>query len=223
MITVHHLNNSRSQRILWLLEELGLEYEITRYQRDPQTMLAPPELKAVHPLGKSPVITDGELTVAESGAIIEYLIDRYGQGRLVPAAGTPERLRYTYWLHYAEGSAMTPLLLKLVFNRVETAPMPFFARPFARGIAHKVKSTFIEPQITQHLDYMNNELAATGWFAGDAFSAADVQMSFPLEAAAARGGLDARWPNLMDFLQRIHARAAYQKALERGGKYDMAS
>lgn len=223
MITVHHLNNSRSQRILWLLEELGLEYEITRYQRDPQTMLAPPELKAVHPLGKSPVITDGELTVAESGAIIEYLIDRYGQGRLVPAAGTPERLRYTYWLHYAEGSAMTPLLLKLVFNRVETAPMPFFARPFARGIAHKVKSTFIEPQITQHLDYMNNELAATGWFAGDAFSAADVQMSFPLEAAAARGGLDARWPNLMDFLQRIHAREAYQKALERGGKYDMAS
>lgn len=223
MITVHHLNNSRSQRILWLLEELGLEYEIKRYQRDPQTMLAPPELKAVHPLGKSPVITDGELTVAESGAIIEYLIDRYGQGRLVPAAGTPERLRYTYWLHYAEGSAMTPLLLKLVFNRVETAPMPFFARPFARGIAHKVKSTFIEPQITQHLDYMNNELAATGWFAGDAFSAADVQMSFPLEAAAARGGLDARWPNLMDFLQRIHAREAYQKALERGGKYDMAS
>ena len=222
MITVHHLNNSRSQRILWLLEELGLEYQIKRYQRDPQTMLAPPELKAVHPLGKSPVITDGELTVAESGAIIEYLIDRYGQGRLAPAAGTPERLRYTYWLHYAEGSAMTPLLLKLVFNRVETAPMPFFAKPFARGIAHKVKSTFIEPQITQHLDYLNNQLAATGWFAGDAFSAADVQMSFPLEAAAARGGLDARWPKLMDFLRRIHVRAAYQQALERGGRYDMA-
>lgn len=222
MITVHHLNNSRSQRILWLLEELGLEYEIKRYERDPQTLLAPPELKQVHPLGKSPVITDGELTLAESGAIIEYLTDRYSQGRLAPAAGTPERLRHTYWLHYAEGSAMTPLLLKLVFHRVETAPMPFFAKPFARGISHKVQSTFIDPQITQHLDYMNNELAATGWFAGEAFSAADVQMSFPLEAAAARGGLDARWPNLTDFLQRIHARPAYQKALERGGKYDMA-
>lgn len=221
MITVHHLNNSRSQRILWLLEELGLEYEIKRYQRDPQTMLAPPELKAVHPLGKSPVITDGELTIAESGAIIEYLIERYGQGRLAPAAGTPERLRYTYWLHYAEGSAMTPLLLKLVFNRVETAPMPFFAKPFAKGISRKVNSTFIDPQINQHFSYMNNELATTGWFAGDAFSAADVQMSFPLEAAAARGGLDAKWPNLVDFLQRIHARPGYQKALERGGKYDM--
>ena len=223
MITVHHLNNSRSQRILWLLEELGLEYQIKRYQRDPQTMLAPPELKAVHPLGKSPVITDGELTIAESGAITEYLIDRYGQGRLAPAVGTPERLRYTYWLHYAEGSAMTPLLLKLVFNRVETAPMPFFAKPFAKGISHKVNSTFIDPQINQHFSYMNNELAATGWFAGDQFSAADVQMSFPLEAAAAHAGLDARWPNLSAFLQRIHARPGYQRALERGGEYSMVS
>ena len=219
MITVHHLNNSRSQRILWLLEELELEYEIKCYERDPQTMLAPPELKKVHPLGKSPVITDGELTIAESGAIIEYLTGVYGQGRLVPEQGTLQRLRYTYWLHFAEGSAMTPLLLKLVFNRVESAPMPFFARPFAKGIAHKVKSTFIEPQITQHLNYMNNELAATGWFAGDEFSAADVQMSFPLEAAAARGGLNTQWPHLTDFLQRIHARPAYKRALERGGEY----
>lgn len=223
VITVHHLNNSRSQRILWLLEELGLEYQIKRYERDPQTMLAPPELKQVHPLGKSPVITDGELTIAESGAIIEYLIERYGQGRMAPQPGTPQRLRYTYWLHYAEGSAMTPLLLKLVFNRVETAPMPFFARPFARGIAGKVKSSFIEPQITQHLDYMNHELAATGWFAGEEFTAADVQMSFPLEAAAARAGLDARWPHLTDFLHRIHARPAYRRALERGGEYAMVS
>lgn len=221
MITVHHLNNSRSQRILWLLEELELPYEIRRYQRDPQTMLAPPELKQVHPLGKSPVITDGELTIAESGAIIEYLIDRYGEGRLAPMPGTPQRLRYRYWLHYAEGSAMPPLLLKLVFDRIEKAPMPFFVRPFARGIAHKARDSFIEPQIRQHLDYMNDELAATGWFAGDRFSAADVQMSFPLEAAAARGGLNDRWPHLMDFLQRIHARPAYQRALERGGRYEM--
>lgn len=221
MIVVHHLNNSRSQRILWLLEELGLEYEVKRYERDPKTMLAPPELKAIHPLGKSPVITDGELTLAESGAIIEYLVDKYGQGRLAPAAGSVERLRFTYWLHYAEGSAMSPLLLKLVFNKVESSPMPFFVKPFAKGIARKVKSSFVEPQIIQHLDYLNGELAATGWFAGDAFSAADVQMSFPLEAAAARGGLDGKWPNLMAFLQRIHERPAYKKALERGGEYDI--
>ncbi|MBQ0743449.1 MAG: glutathione S-transferase [Pseudomonas sp.] len=219
MIVVHHLNNSRSQRILWLLEELGLEYEVRRYERDPETMLAPPELKAVHPLGKSPVITDGDLTVAESGAIIEYLVETYGQGHLAPPRGTPERLRYTYWLHYAEGSAMLPLLLKLVFNRVETAPMPFFVKPFAKGIARQVKGKFVEPQIVQHLNYMNNELAATGWFAGAEFSAADVQMSFPLEAAAARGGLDQQWPNLMSFLERVHDRPAYKRALERGGEY----
>ncbi len=221
MIVVHHLNNSRSQRILWLLEELGIEYEVKRYERDPQTMLAPSALKAVHPLGKSPVITDAEITVAESGAIIEYLVDTYGQGRLVPEAGTPQRLRYTYWLHFAEGSAMLPLLLKLIFNRVETSSMPFFAKPVAKGIARKVKGTFVEPALIQHFDYMNNELAATGWFAGEEFSAADVQMSFPLEAAAARGGLDSKWPHLTDFLQRIHARPAYKRALERGGEYDI--
>lgn len=219
MIVVHHLNNSRSQRILWLLEELGLEYEVKRYERDPDTMLAPSELKAVHPLGKSPVITDGELTVAESGAIIEYLVEVHGNGKLAPPIGTPKRLRYTYWLHYAEGSAMLPLLLKLVFNRVETAPMPFFVKPFAKGIARQVKGKFVEPQIIQHLNYMNDELASTGWFAGDQFSAADVQMSFPLEAAAARGGLDGKWPHLISFLERIHARPAYKRALERGGEY----
>ena len=209
MITVHHLNNSRSQRVLWLLEELGVAYEVKRYERDPNTMLAPPTLRAVHPLGKSPVITDGEQTLAESGAIIEYLVDRYGDGRLVPAAGTPERLRYTYWLHYAEGSAMPPLLLKLVFDRVETAPMPFFVRPVARAIAGRAKSTFIEPQIKLHLDYMEAELGKSTWFAGNDFTAADIQMSFPLEAAAARGGLDATRPKLMAFLERIHARPAY--------------
>jgi glutathione S-transferase len=151
MIVVHHLNNSRSQRILWLLEELGLEYEIKRYQRDPKTMLAPPELKAVHPLGKSPVISDGDLVVAESGAIVEYLVEQYGQGRLKPAAGTPARLRYSHFLHYAEGSAMPPLLLKLVFDKVENSPMPFFVKPIARGIAQKVKGGFVLPQIALHL------------------------------------------------------------------------
>ncbi|MCQ4272655.1 glutathione S-transferase [Pseudomonas kuykendallii] len=221
MITVHHLNNSRSQRILWLLEETGTEYEIKRYQRDPQTMLAPPELRAIHPLGKSPVITDGGLTLAESGAIVEYLASRYGDW-LLPAADSPERLRCTYWLHFAEGSAMPPLLLKLVFDKMETAPMPFFAKPIARGIAGKVKGAFIEPQLRRNLDYLESELGKSEWFAGDAFSAADIQMSFPLEAAASRGGLDASRPRLKAFLERIHARPAYRRALERGGEYAYA-
>ena len=219
MITVHHLNNSRSQRILWLLEELGVPYEIKHYQRDPKTMLAPPELRSVHPLGKSPVITDGELTLTESGAIIEYLADRYGAGTLIPTHGTPERLRCNYWLHYAEGSAMPPLLLKLVFRRVETSPMPFFVKPIAKGIAHKVMSSFVDPQLKLHLDYLEGELGKSAWFAGDTFSAADIQLSFPLEAFAARGGLDASYPRLSAFLQRIHARPAYQRALQQGGEY----
>jgi glutathione S-transferase len=219
MIVVHHLNNSRSQRILWLLEELGLEYEIKKYQRDPKTMLAPPELRAVHPLGKSPVIQDGDTIVAESGAIIEYLVDRYGT-TFAPAPGTPERLHYTYFLHYAEGSAMPPLLLKLVFDRVEHSPAPFFVRPIARAIANKVKDSFVQPQIRQHLAFLEGELGKRTWFAGGDFSAADIQMSFPLEAAAARGGLDGQYPNLVAFLDKIHARPAYRRALEQGGQYD---
>ena len=219
MITVHHLNNSRSQRILWLLEELGLEYDIKRYQRDAKTMLAPPELRQVHPLGKSPVITDGGLTIAESGAIIEYLVERYGNGRLIPAAGTPERLRYTYWLHFAEGSLQPMLLMKLIFGRIEKGPMPFFARPIAKAISTKVNEGFISPNLERNFDYLEGELGRSTWFAGEAFSAADVQMSFPLEAAVSRGGLDAKRPKLMAFLERIHARPAYKKAIERGGEY----
>ena len=222
MITLHHLNNSRSQRILWLLEELGLPYEVKRYQRDPETMLAPAALRQVHPLGKSPVITEGEVVVAESGAIIEYLLERHGAGRLQPAAGTPEALRFRYWLHFAEGSAMPPLLMKLVFNRIQTAPMPFFVKPIARGIAAKVLGSFVEPNLKAQLDYMEAELGQRAWFAGDDFSAADIQMSFPLEAAAQRAGLDASRPKLMAFLQRIHARPAYRRALEVGGPYDFA-
>jgi len=222
MITLHHLNNSRSQRVLWLLEELGLPYEIKRYQRDPKTMLAPQALREVHPLGKSPVVTDGALTLAESGAILEYLVERHGGGRLAPAAGTPERLRYIYWMHYAEGSAMPPLLLKLVFDRIEKGPMPFLVRPVARAIAARVKSGFVEPQIAQHLDFMESELGRSAWFAGHEFSASDIQMSFPLEAAAARAGLDAGRPKLAGFLERIHARPAYQRALERGGAFQLS-
>ena len=219
MILVHHLNNSRSQRVLWLLEELGLEYEVKRYQRDAKTMLAPPELRQVHPLGKSPVISDGEQTIAESGAIVEYLVGKYGSGRLVPAPGTPERLRYTYWLHFAEGTAMPPLVMKLVFDRMEKTPMPFFARPIARSIAARVKSSFIQPNIDRNLDFTEAELGKSDWFAGNDFTAADIQMSFPLEAAAVRGGLDSHHPRLIAFLERIHARPAYQRALEQGGKY----
>ena len=223
MITVHHLNNSRSQRVLWLLEELGVAYEIQKYQRDAKTMLAPPELLKVHPLGKSPVITDDGTTVAESGAIIEYLLERHGKGRLEPAKGTPERLRFTYWLHFAEGSAMSPLLMKLVFDRIETSPMPFFAKPIARGISRKVKTAMIEPNLKRHLDHMERELTKSEWFAGDEFSAADIQMSFPVEASALRAGLDSSRPKLMTFLKKIHARPAFRRALERGGPYSFAN
>ena len=223
MITVHHLNNSRSQRVLWLLEELGLPYEIKKYQRDAKTMLAPPELTQVHPLGKSPVITDDGVTVAESGAIIEYLIERYGKGRLAPEIGTPERLRWRYWLHFAEGTAMSPLLMKLVFERVKVSPMPFFVKPIARGIADKVLTMMVEPNLKRQLDFMEAELGKSEWFAGDTFSAADIQMSFPIEASAQRAGLNASRPKLMAFLKRIHARPGYIRALERGGPYSFAN
>ena len=219
MVTVHHLNDSRSQRVLWLLEELGVEYELVRYQRDPKTMLAPPELLAVHPLGKSPVIVDAGATLAESGAIIEYLVRRYGGGRLIPPESSPERLRYTYWLHYAEGSAMPPLLLKLVFSRVATAPAPWPVSAIARRIAGSVVDTFVDPNLKRHLDFLEAELTKSTWFAGEDFTAADVQMSFPLEAAASRAGLNAGRPHLMAYLGRIRARDAYKRALQRGGPY----
>ena len=219
MITVHHLNNSRSQRVLWLLEELGVEYAIVPYRRDPKTMLAPPELRKVHPLGKSPVITDDGVTVAESGAIVEYLVERYDHGTLAPPPGSDARRRWTYWLHYAEGSAMPPLLLALVMSRIPRGPMPFFARPVAKAISAKVMASFVEPQLRSHLDFLEGELGRTSWFAGDSFSAADIQMSFPIEAFAARGGLTRSRPKLWAWLERIHARPAYQRALERGGPY----
>jgi glutathione S-transferase len=219
MIIVHHLENSRSQRVLWLLEELGLPYDVKRYARDPQTMLAPPELAAVHPLGKSPVITDGDVTVAESGAIVEYLVDTHGGGRLKPAPGTEAQRRYTYWLHFAEGSAMPPLLMKLVFDKVRSARVPFFVRPVVKGVADQVTKAFIAPNLQRQFAFMEAELAGRDWFAGNDFSAADIQMSFPLEAAQARGGLDGRYPRLTEWLARIHARPAYQRALARGGPY----
>ena len=222
MIIVHHLNNSRSQRVLWLLEELGVTYEIKKYERDPATMLAPPALMDVHPLGKSPVITDGDITVAESGAILEYLVERYDDGRLAPAVGTAERLRWRYWLHFAEGSAMPPLLIKLVCDRVAQAPMPFFVKPIARAISTKVQAMVVQPNLKRQWDFMESKLTQNKWFAGTQFSAADIQMSFPIEAAAQRAGLDASWPRLTAFLKRIHARPAYKRALKTGGPYSFA-
>ena len=217
MITVHHLADSRSQRVIWLLEELGLEYEVKRYERDAKTHLAPPELKAVHPLGKSPVISDGDLVVAETGAIIEYVLDVYGKGRLIPPAGSPERLRYTYWMHAAEGTVMPLLVMALIFGRVET-DTPWFIRPIAKAISGQVKSSYLEPNIQANLEQMQAELERSTWFAGEEFTAADVQMSFPVEAAATRIDL-AEYPKLREFLDRIHARPAYRAALEKGGSY----
>jgi glutathione S-transferase len=217
MITVHHLNNSRSQRVLWLLEELGLPYEIVRYQRQPD-MLAPPELRAVHPLGKSPVITDAGNTIAESGAIIDYIIDSYGEGRLIPPPKTPDKLRYTYWLHYAEGSAMPPLLLKLIFTAIPQFA-PALLRPLVKLITTPVLKTFVDPQLKQHVAFWEAELGKSEWFAGNDFTAADIQMSFPLEAASARAGLDQTYPKALAWLEKIHARPAYQRALEKGGPY----
>lgn len=221
MILVHHLENSRSQRVLWLLEELGLPYEVKRYERNKETMLAPPELRAVHPLGKSPVITDEHGTYAETGAIIEHILHEHGGGRLEPAKGTPERDRFTYWLHYAEGSAMTPLLLKLIFGVIPQRS-PVLIRPVAKGISDGVIKTMVDPQLKSHMDFWEAELGKGPWFAGPEFTAADIQMSFPLEAANARGGLADGRPRCTAFLKTIHARPAYRRALERGGPYAYA-
>ncbi|NOR20190.1 MAG: glutathione S-transferase [Xanthomonadales bacterium] len=220
MLTVHHLENSRSQRILWLLEELELDYEIKRYQRDKVTSLAPPELRAVHPLGKSPVITDDDVTVAESGLIVEYLIETYGNGRLMPPVGTPENMQYRYWLHYAEGTFMPLMLISLLMNRIETAPVPFFIKPITKTIAAKAMAGYAGPNIKLNLDYLEATLQHTPWFCGDEMTGADIIMSFPIEAAATRTSLSKDYPALMAFHQRIRVLPAYQRAIERGGPYD---
>jgi glutathione S-transferase len=222
MLTVHHLNNSRSQRVLWLLEELAVPYEVVRYERDAVTSRAPESLRKVHPLGRSPVVTEDGLTIAESGAILEYIVERHGAGRMIPPPGTPERLQYRYWLHFAEGSAMPPLLLKLIFQRIASAPMPFFVKPIARGIAAKVREGFIDPTLRDQLDYIA-ELSRRPWFAGDDITAADVQMSFPLQVAMARASAGTPRPGIIAFLARIEARPAYQRALARGGPFGIIS
>lgn len=221
MIKVHHLNDSRSQRVLWLLEELGLDYEVVRYERNTGNRLAPPELLKVHPLGKSPVIEDGSITVAETGAVVEYLLDTYGQGRLRPAAGTEDARRFTYWLHYAEGSAMPPLLLKLVFSMMPRRA-PGLMKPLVKSVANKALTSFVDPQLRTHVAFWESELGRSEWFAGDQFTAADIMMSFPVEAGADRAFDASTKPHLKAFLDRIHARPAYRRALERGGEYSYA-
>ncbi|HEX8443225.1 MAG TPA: glutathione S-transferase [Allosphingosinicella sp.] len=207
MITVHHLENSRSQRVLWLLEELGLPYRVRRYERDPKTMLAPRSLRDIHPLGKAPVIDHDGLVIAETGAIIEYLVEQAG-GRLGPPAIRESVLRYRHFVHYAEGSMMPPLLAMLVIGRL--------------GLLGRPAHAPLQRMFDVHLDWLEGELGTRPWFAGEDFTAADVMMSFPLEAARARAGLDERRPNLTDWLERIHARPAYGEALSKGGPYAYA-
>lgn len=221
MLTVHHLENSRSQRILWLLEELGIEYEMKRYGRDKETSLAPPELKDIHPLGKAPVIVDDGVTVAESGAIIEYLVHTYDDGTLHPEAGTAEWRSYTYWMHYAEGTFMPLMIISLILGRIETSPMPFFVKPIAKGIAGKVRASYLEANVTNNLEFLEHTLSQSKWFCGDRFTAADVQMSFALEAAEVRTNLASEYPHLADFLITIRSRPAYKAALDRGGHYEL--
>jgi len=219
MLTVHHLNNSRSQRILWLLEELGVEYQIQFYERDAQTQLAPPELKKIHPLGKSPVVTEGDLVLVESGAIIEYLGRTYGDVNWWPQGSAHQDC--VYWLHYAEGSLMPPLLLKLVFDQIKAASVPFFIKPITKGIAKKVMDSFVTPNIVSHFKYVEAHLTQNKYFGGDAISVADVQMSFPLEASVARGTVtENSHPSIVAWVHAIHQRPAYQAALEKGGQYD---
>ena len=208
MIKVHHLNNSRSQRILWMLEELGVDYEIIKYFRDKETNLAPDALREIHPLGKSPVMEDDAIKIAESGAILEYLTDTYGNGKFKPESGTPQALQYTEWMHYAEGSAMLPLLLALYVGRLGKAADPLWPRIFG--------------EITNNLTYMNNALNDQAYFAGTEFTACDVQMTFALEGANASKAL-ADFPNLTDYLARMQARPAYKKAIERGGEYSLGT
>ncbi|MBT8103418.1 MAG: glutathione S-transferase [Gammaproteobacteria bacterium] len=221
MLIVHHLENSRSQRILWLLEELGVDYEIKRYGRDKVTSLAPPELKEIHPLGKAPVIVDDDVTVAESGAIIEYLVQTYDDGRLHPNTGTPEWREYTYWMHYAEGTFMPFMIISLILARIETSPMPFFVKPIAKGIAGKVRASYLDANVKSNLDFMEDTLSHSKWFCGDRFTAADVQMSFALEAAEVRTDLDSAYPHLAGFLKTVRAKPAYKAALDRGGHYEL--
>lgn len=222
MITVHHLENSRSQRVLWLLEELGVPYEVKRYERDKKTNLAPKQLLKVHPLGKSPVIEDNGSVIAETGAIIEHIIENHGGGRLSPVKGTEDYRRYKYWIHAAEGSYMPPLVLALMLNRMETAKMPFFAKPIAKKLTQGVRDSYLTHTTRALFEYLDNELGKNEWLAGREFTAADIIMSFPVEASLQRIEESKAAANLKKYVDRLHARPAYKRALEKGGPYAYA-
>ena len=220
MITVHHLEHSRSQRLLWLLEELGLDYQVQRYARNEETKLAPPELMKVHPLGKSPVITDGDRTIAETGTIIEYILEKYGKGRFVPEADSAAYWQYKYWLHYAEGTLMPLMVLSLVMTRIETAKMPFFVKPIAKGIAANVRGGYLTPTLEKNVAMIESHLATHDWFAGEDLTGADFMMCYPLEAIAASG--DGTPPaGIRAYIEKVQSRPGWAKALERGGPYDV--
>ena len=221
-ITVHHLESSRSMRVLWLLEELGVDYDVVHYRRDPDTLRAPQSLATIHPLGKSPVVVlDGNVVLAESGAIIEELIDRYGAGRLRPPPGTEAYRRYRFWLHYAEGSLMPPLLVKLITTRIRNAPLPFFVRPVSGAIAKKIDEGFTDAEITKNLQFVERELSGRRWLTGEDLTGADVQMSYPLEVALTRGETSQEYPRAADFVEAIRARDAYARAMKRAGTQEV--
>jgi len=226
MITVHHLNNSRSQRILWMLEELNQEYEIIGYERDLKTLQGPESLRNIHPLGKSPVITDDssgkQILIAESGAIVEYLLQNYGKNSslIIPETGSQQERDYLYWLHFSEGSLMPPLLLRLVFERVKKARVPFFVKPITKAVADKVLTEYVNPNINRLLDFIEASLKGKNWFLGDQLSGADIQMSFPLETSLARGLVNEHYTCIQSYVERIHEQPGYQAALKKGGKYD---
>ncbi len=219
MITLHYLENSRAQRILWLLEELGVEYEIKHYKRNKVTNLAPKELKKIHPLGKSPVITDGDRVVAESAVITDYLIDNYAQGKLKPAYESNDYWKYHDKMHYAEGTMMSFLILSMLFTKIKEAPVPFFIKPIVKAVANKPMESYVTPNINANLDYLNDELASTGWFAGNEITGADFMMSFPLEALTKKADLSKSHPNIVKFVDNIHAMPSYIRALEKGLPY----
>lgn len=219
MITVHHLENSRSQKILWLLEELQLEYNIEHYKRNKKTNLAPPELKKIHPLGKSPIVTDADNVLAETGAIIEYFVNKYPDKNLKPPVDSPEHLRYTYWLHSAEGSIMPLLVMKLIFG-VISSKSPFFVRPIAKAISGQVNQSYILPGLNNMFAFIEGELSRSAWLAGDKFSAADIIMSNAIEGAIAQGVISTeQHPKIYDFVARVQKRPAYLKSVEKGGSF----
>lgn len=222
MITLHYLDNSRSQRILWLLAELGVDYQLQIHRRDPKTNLAPSSLKAIHPLGKSPVLTDGDKVIAESAMIIDYLIKQYGQETMPVITDAEQQEQIQYWLHYGEGSLMPFLVMSLIFDKIKTAPMPFFIRPIAKAIANQVLGSYISPNVSAHLAMIEQHLQGKTWFVGEALSGADIMMSFPLEALMKKSEIAQAHPNIKQYVERIHARAGYQQALKAGVDYAYA-